>query len=197
MQTSLSDIWERHSAGETVPIGPKWSHPGPDPRGMLRIAETNAETMVADFGRIPSGRGIMPRLMDTCRERAWYRPWMLDMEFWYGRAGGEGRFGKYLSFDGRIEERLDGKSIVSIRIDKGILKVETDDSVLNTAAVVHDEDLVDPTDRAYMRWDPTVFTEHFRLECLRQGLPAETIRAMGKAPNSFRSMDPGHPSSRV
>lgn len=197
MQTSLSDIWEKHSPGETVPIKPRWSYPGPDPRGMLRIAETNAEAMVTDFGMMPSGRGIMPRLMDTRREGAWYRPWMLDMEFWYGRAGGGGRFGKYISYDGRIEERLDGKPMVSMRVEGDVLTVKTEDDVLHKAAIVPDEELVDPTDRAYMRWDPTVFTEHFRLECLRQGLPAETIRDMGKAPNSFRSMDPGHPSSRA
>lgn len=198
MQTSLTDIWERHSAGESVPIEPRWSYPGPDARGMLRIAETNAEAMVADFGRIPSGRGIMPRLMDARPDGAWYRPWMLDLEFWYGRAGGEGRFGKYFSYDGRrIEERLDGRSIASMRMDGNILTAETEDGVLHTAAVVPDEEIVDRTDRAYMRWDPTVFTEHLRLECLKRGLPAETIRAMGKAPNSFRSMLRDHPDSKV
>lgn len=166
-----------------------WKHEHTD--GRAWIYRTNAEAVVKDIGRMPSGAGLWPRIMPTRRRGAW-ESW--DLHAWQCR--GPGPFTKLINTDGALfdefrpyrTECVNGKptersmtrlEAVSAYIDGDLLITETRDGGQWSVDIVEDSEC-EPHD--IHPFDPVNVPEHFLILCLSRGITGKELMDLTDMP---------------
>lgn len=172
MQSSLDDFLAR-----PIPVE-GWAH---ERDGMGWIYRSNAEAVVHDLNRMPSGMGIWPRIMPHST-RGGHRDDGWDLDHWQCR--GCGAITKQIRVDGTVRdflrpirpEYVDGKPVPETRIwhplssahiDGDELILETEDGRLWSEIIVPDSECRNGDTHLY---DPETDPEHFLIACLHAGI---------------------------
>lgn len=153
-------------------------------------ARSNAEAIVSDLHRLPSGKGIWPRLV-KCEGRT--RPPGWDWEFYQCRGGG--RVVKYIRKDGTVldaVEPVDGTDashpIADAWIDGDTLHLLTEDGTVWVERVYPDSEIRRKSDRH--PFAPDIYPEHFQIACLNAGIGGEAVWRMNSLPYYWESVNP-------
>ena len=175
-----------------------WMHER-DGRGW--IYRSNAEAVVHDLNRMPSGMGIWPRILQ-CKGYG-YDGW--DLHHYQCR--GSGSITKLIRTDGTVRDFLspfrfecvDGKPahgcmdrypLASARIEDDELVMVTEDGRTWSEMIVPDSECprldVHP-------FDPEGDPEHFLIACLHAGLTGSELVPIAELPYSFAATSPLRP----
>lgn len=196
MQTSLDNFLAR-----PIPVE-GWAH---ERDGMGWIYRSNAEAVVHDLNRMPSGMGIWPRIMPHST-RGGHRDDGWDLDHWQCRGGGA--ITKQIRVDGTVRdflrpirpEYVDGKPVPETRIrhplssahiDGDELILETEDGRLWSEIIVPDSECRNGDVHLY---DPEDDPEHFLIACLHAGITGGELLEIADLPCRFDIISPFIPA---
>lgn len=198
MQSSLDDFLAR-----PIPVE-GWAHERDERDGVGWIYRTNAEAVVHDLNRMPSGMGIWPRIMKhSSRSGRMEDGW--DLDHWQCR--GCGAITKQIRVDGTVRDYLrptcpryvDGKSVPgtgdylplsAARIECDQLILETEDGRLWSEIIVPDSECRNGDVHLY---DPENDPEHFLIACLHAGITGKELLEIADMPYRFEVTSPLRP----
>lgn len=158
-------------------------------KGRAEIYRSNAESFVEDLGRIPSGKGIWPRLIYA---KMYGDEHLGDMMYYQCR--GKGSVTKYINLDGSVRDCVtvgrESMDVYEAWIDACQLHLITSDGMERTVAIVED-DMCNTWDR--QAFDPARYPEHFLLLAIQKGIRGKILKNLWTLPHSFDLCNPLSP----
>ncbi len=180
IQSSLFDFLPKAQPLVDYGVGSKWS-----------IYRPNAIALVADIGKLPSGKGNYERCMKIDHSRSWnaeLERW--DARYWFQGSGNN--YWKYIACDGSVEDRVNIEPMICIdgkmckRKQAIVLSAFIEDDGIHLVTD-HGEYVGDISDRishhdANHPYRPDFIMEHMAIEMYRHGFPRDDIEKIHNGP---------------
>lgn len=166
-----------------------WGH---DNDGRAWIYRSNAEAVIKDLGKLPSGAGLCPRLMATPRGR-WKD--VGDLRHWQQRGGGG--ITKQIWVDGTVRDEIGIQyGIPSECKDTELCEAWVDGDFMHTIGgdgiertlEIHDDSGIHHLD--INLFDPARDPEHYLMLAMLKGVRGEMVWTMSNMPYDFSICGP-------